>query len=435
MKRPVVLILAATIGTISALQVRAADSGTDGHAVADSLSSFLQEQRVSGVLRTDYFGASKTLDGEKDLLGATAQIKAQPRFAENLDGKLELRVSDPGIGKGASTKNQLLEGYLNAHFEKADLRVGKQIIAWGRADGINPTDNLTPRNYAAMLPFEDDQRFGTTAVKLDYYLSQAYTVTAFVTPFFEPSKIPLPTARGYTFIETKPHATLSNTELGLKLNQVSDGLDWSVSAFHGFSLLPQMQLVASGPATSVVELSYDRITVFGADFARSYGRYGLRGEVAYGHPDDTRGAESGAMKPYLSWVAGVDRTFFENLNVNLQFFQRRVRGYREQDLITSPAQRSIAIQSVLLNGQRDRINNGISFRVSNKWLNDSLEFEVFSVLNLTRSNRLIRPLLTYAFNDHWKGTIGAEYYSGADDTQFGSLKASRGAFAELRYGF
>lgn len=435
MKRPVVLMLAVIIGTISAVEVRAADSGMDGHAEADGVSAFLQEQRVSGVVRTDYFGASKALDGEKDLLGATVQIKAQPRFAENLDGKLELRVADPGMGKGAGSKSQLLEGYLNAHFEKADLRVGKQIVAWGRADGINPTDNLTPRDYAAMLPFEDDQRFGTTAVRFDYYLSQAYTVTAFATPFFEPSKIPLPAAHGYTFIETKPRATLSNTELGLKLNQVSDGFDWSVSAFHGFSLLPQMKLTASGSATSVVQLHYDHMTVFGADFARSFGRYGLRGEVAYGYPDDARGADSGGKKPYLSWVAGVDRTFFENLNVNLQFFQRRVRSYQEPDLITSPAQRGIAIQSAVLNGQRDRVNNGISFRVSNKWFNDAMEFEVFSVLNLTRSDRLIRPLLTYAFSDHWKGTIGAEFYSGADDTQFGNLKASRGVFAEFRYGF
>jgi hypothetical protein len=80
-------------------------------------------------------------------------------------------------------------------------------------------------------------------------------------------------------------------------------------------------------------------------------------------------------------------------------------------------------------------DNGISFRVSKKWFNDTLEAEVLAVVNLTRNDRFVRPLVTYAFSDQWKGTIGAEFYRGAEDTQYGSLKPNRGAFAELRYGF
>ncbi|MBI3605573.1 MAG: hypothetical protein HY202_06050 [Nitrospirae bacterium] len=53
--------------------------------------------------------------------------------------------------------------------------VGKQIVVWGRADGINPTDNLTPHDFTVLLPFEDDQRFGTTALKLDLYITYAFT--------------------------------------------------------------------------------------------------------------------------------------------------------------------------------------------------------------------------------------------------------------------
>ncbi len=436
--RPLILLaLAAAVGASAA---RAADSTAEERGTADGLAAFWQDQRVSTALRSDYFRSSKVPDGGANLFGATAQFKALPRFSETVDGKIEWRVSDPAIGnsgnggKGGETGGRLLEGYLGVHFEKADLRIGRQIVAWGRADGINPTDNLTPRNYAVMLPFEDDQRFGTPAARLDYYLSQAYTVTVFATPLFEPSKIPLPANSGQTFIDSKPRQTLSNTEAGLKLNQVSDGFDWSVSAYSGFTLLPQMRLLANGPVTSSVELRYARISVFGADFARNFGRFGLRGEVAYGRSADTRTSDPGAKRSYLSWAAGADRTFFENLNVNLQFFQRRVRDYQAPDSIAPPAERGVALQSAIVNGQRDPINNGASFRITNKWLNDALEFEVFTVLNLTRSDHLTRPMLTYAFSDHWKGTIGAEFYVGAGDTQFGSLKNSRGVFAELRYG-
>jgi hypothetical protein len=434
MKRSTVLLLAVTIGAVPATAAYADEPGADNDASSGGLMAFLRDQRVSGVIRADYYRSSKTLDDDTDYLGATAQIKALPSLTGNLDGKLELRITNPAVGEGAETRSRLLEGYATIHFESADLRIGKQVVAWGRADGINPTDNLTPRDFTVLLPFEDDQRFGTTAVKLDTFLSQEHTFTIFATPFFEPSKIPLLTA-GRTIIETTPARTLPNTEVGLKLNKVGEGFDWSVSYFRGFSLLPNMRLIGSTSAGPTLELHYDRITVLGADFARNYGRLGLRGEVAYVDTADRAGTDPGVKNPYLYWVAGVDRTFLDNLNVNLQFFQRRVRRYQNPEAIADPLERSIAIQNTVLDGQRDRLNNGISFRVSKKWFNDILEAEIFAVVNLTRNDHFVRPLLTYAFSDQWKGTIGAEFYRGAEDTQYGGLKRNRGVFVELRYGF
>ena len=150
---------------------------------------------------------------------------------------------------------------------------------------------------------------------------------------------------------------------------------------------------------------------------------------------DDAGTDPGVKNPYLFWIVGVDRTFLDNLNVNLQFFQRRVRRYQNPETIADPLQRGIAVLNSVLDGQRDHISNGISFRVSNKWFNDTLEAEIFTVINLTRNDSFWRPLLTYAFNDHWKGTVGAEFYLGAENTQFGGQKSNRGVFAELRYGF
>lgn len=412
----------------------AADLNAPGTDPLSGVTEFLRDQRGSGILRANYFRSSRNLDDETDFLGVTAQIKALPRLTENFDGKLEVRLTNSAIGEGGETKGSMIEGYVTARFEKADLRIGKQIVAWGRADGINPTDNLTPRDYTVMLPFEEDQRFGTTSLKLDTVLSPEHTLTLFTTPFFEPSKIPLPTD-GATFVETLPARTLSNTEIGLRLNKTGGDLDWSVSYFRGFSLLPDMRLIGSTPTGPLVELHYDRITVLGADFARNYGRFGFRGEIAYVDTTDDTGTDPGTKNPYLFWIVGVDRTFFDNLNINFQYFQRRVRNYHDPGNVADPLERSIAIQNAILDGQRDRVSNGISFRVSNKWFNDTLEAEIFGVVNLTRNDSFWRPLLTYSFSDRWKGTVGAEFYRGADNTQYGSLKRNRGAFAELRYSF
>ncbi len=422
----VVAVLCSNAATARADSFDAAENSAPG-----GLTQFLQTQNISGTVRANYFNSSKRLDDDTDFLGATAQIKVLPELTGSIDGKVEARFTNPSPGDSGHTQGRLLEGYVTAHFEKADLRIGKQIVAWGRADGINPTDNLTPRDYVVLLPFDDDQRFGTTALKLDTYLSSEHTLTVFATPFFEPSKVALPAGS----IKTRPAQTLSNSELGLKLNKVGGDSDWSISYFRGFSLLPDARVIIGSSAVGPgLEFHYDRISVLGADFARNYGRFGFRGELAYVDTADDAGADPGVKNPYLFWIIGVDRSFFENLNINLQFFQRRVRRYHNPENITDSAERAVAIQNQITSGQLGRISNGISFRAGNKWFNDTLEAEIFAVVNVTWHDNFIRPLLTYAFSDHWKGTLGVELYRGAAQTQFGNLKSNRGGFAELRYG-
>src|SRR5712691_5880710 len=178
--RPLAVVIFAVLAGIAPARAAYADEpGAERDSSSRGSTGSLQDQRASGVLRTDYFRSSKSLDDDTGFLGATAQVKALPSFTEAVDGKLEVRVTNPALGEGAATRSRLLEGYATVHFEKADLHVGKQTVPWGRADGINPTDNLTPRDFVVLLPFEDDQRFGTTAIKLDTYLSQDLTFTAF----------------------------------------------------------------------------------------------------------------------------------------------------------------------------------------------------------------------------------------------------------------
>jgi uncharacterized protein DUF1302 len=428
----------AALGAVCATAPSLAGALSDDPTAAESgagrtMTALLENVRGSGLLRADYFESSRALDDEHGFFGVTAQLKVLPELATNIDSKLEVRITNPAIRHGGDTSGDVLEGYLTFHVERVDIRVGRQIVAWGRADGINPTDNLTPRDYTVLLPFEDDQRFGTTAVKLDSALSPELTLTFYATPFFEPSKVPLPS--NVTVIDRLPAQTLSNTEAAIKLNHTGERLDWSVSYFSGFSLLPDVRLVGGTITGPVMELHHDWIRVLGADFARNYGRFGVRGEAAYVDTADHHGDDPEVANPYFYWVLGVDRVFLDELNVNLQFFQRRTRDYQDPTTLADPARRSGALLNAIIDGQRDQTSNGLTFRVSNKWYNDTLEAEIFTVVDFTRRSAFVRPLITYAFSDHWKGTVGAEIYRGGADTQFGSLKSNRGGFAEVRYGF
>lgn len=409
-----------------------ASAGADEtDAMPDRWSQAAGAARLTGQLRADYFRSSKTLDDDVDFLGVTAQLKALPLFSPQLDAKVEARFTHPALGEAAPTRGTLLESYLAIHFPGADLRLGRQIVAWGRADGINPTDNLTPRDYAVLLPFEDDQRFGTSGARLDVVLPADFTLSTFLTPWFEPATIPFP--REAMVAQTKPSRSLANTEVGVRLNRTGAGVDWSLSYFHGFSPLPSLRLADGAPQP--IELRYDPINVFGADFARNFGRLGFRGEIAYMDTRDRSGSDPEKRNPNLFLIVGVDRTFFDQLNVNLQYFRREVRHYDDPALIADASRREVAVLHSILNGERHRASDGLSFRVSNKWLNDTLEAEIFGVANLTTRDRFVRASATYAITDHWKATVGGDFFSGRNDTQFGLQKRNRGTFSELKFAF
>jgi Protein of unknown function (DUF1302) len=409
----------------------AALTGAQKASCNDDLQEFLRAQRVTALLRMDYFQSSNSLDGERNFTGGTLQLKALPRITEAIDGKVEWRGSEPDIHNrpGYRRKSDLLEGYLTTHFARADLRIGKQIVAWGRADGINPTDNLTPRNYVVLLPLEEDQRFGTTAIKLDTFLSQELTLTAFASSFFEPSMFPLPSG-AVSFVTTRPAHSAPASEFALKLSKTGGEFDWSVSYFDGYSLLPSVTT-----AGSMYDLHYDRTGVFGADLARNFGHFGFRSEMAYAQPSDRDATDPNARNSRLFWVMGADRTFLENLNANLQFFLRWMPHYTKPEALASSNAQNVATLNTIIDGQQAETSGGMTARISNQWFNDTLQAEIFTVVNFVRGDRFIRPLLTYTVSDHVKTLLGAKVYLGSRDAQYGAFEPDNGVFTEVRYGF
>lgn len=420
----------------SASPGRAQDVSVVSDGSPDNNEAFIPYLHASGLLRTDYFSSSKKIDDEEDFFGATAQIKLQSGLSGGLTGKLEARFMDPDIIQDRMpSAGRLIEGYIRLDIKQADLRIGKQNIAWGRADALNPTDNLTPQDYTVLLPFQEDRRFGTLSIKLDVPVTPEYTVTLFTTPFFEPSKIPLPFPSGTAVRNTIPAHTVSNTEAGAKLNKTGNETDWSISYFHGFSLIPEITMDPATASDLTVELRYPELNVLGADFARNYGRYGMRAEAAYIVPKDYSSKEPTLIQPYLFYVLGADRTFQNNVNINMQLLGRWIQSWKDPNAVPDPVQRSAAIENAVLFGQQERINFGFTSRISRRWFNDTMEAEIFMIVYLKPSNSHLRPLISYAFTDRIKGSIGAEMYVGGRETYFGSIKSNQAMFAEIRYGF
>ena len=141
------------------------------------------------------------------------------------------------------------------------------------------------------------------------------------------------------------------------------------------------------------------------------------------------------QKPNLYAVLGGDRTFFENFNVNAQIMYRHAFGFQDPARISDPNIRTVASIESIITNQQFQDQAGMTLRPSYKMFNETLEMEVAFVRWFGKGESLIRPKVTYAFTDKFKGIVGGEIYSGPPDSTFGRLKHASSAFAELRYNF
>ncbi|MEP6622004.1 MAG: hypothetical protein ABJE47_21965 [bacterium] len=312
-----------------------------------------------------------------------------------------------------------------------DVRLGKQIISWGRADAVNPTDNLTPRDLTMLVAEDDDQRSGVPAGRLAVAVG-GLTVTGLWLAAFQGSTLPFGTMLPGTRTN-RPTQREAMRQGALRIERAGERVDWSVSYFSGFDLSPDLAL-RSTPAGDVLELTNNRLHVLGADAATTLGRFGVRAEAAVITTGDGSGSNPEIKNSTFFAVVGTDRTFGEYFNVNVQSIVRVVRGFTAPESEADPSRRAVALLLAGLSQQLRAVQHGATIRVSNKWLHETLDAEVSGIFLASPGQLLMRPRASYAFSDRWKLVAGTDRADGAAGTLFRSLRANSLAFAELRRG-
>lgn len=398
----------------------------------DAEKSPIQTVGLSGSLRGGYWSSSRTLDDREHFLESALWLKVAPRLWRTASLVAEGWVRNQDLFHEEATDGVLREAYIQGSLGPLDLRVGRQIIAWGRADRINPTDNLTPHDFTLLVPDDDDQRRGGDGVKATLSLA-GLTLTGVWLPHFEPDTIPIQRTPGVAIRERVPGETFG--QWAVRLEETGRGVDWSLSYFDGFDLIPDFGIDRVSPSFLDVVLKHHRIRVIGADAATTLGRYGLRAEAAFTFTEDPNGNRPDVKQPFFFMVVGGDRTFFEYLNVNLQYLFRYVAHHRSPVDIADPIQRSVATEQAVVANQLDRVQHGASLRVSHKWLNETLEAEVGGIMTFTRLDFVVRPKITYAVTDRWKVVVGGDVFEGQRRSFFGRLRDNSTGYAELRWSF
>lgn len=349
--------------------------------------------RLNGLLKTGVF-----MDKEADDVQDTYAI-----------GEFKVEVDKGDFGRAYanikvnSTKDEteftLKEGYIDVYKDKWDFRIGNQIVVWGRADGINPTDNLNSKDMTLYTFDEDDSRTANFMAKATYNF-YPLSLDAIYVPSYKATQAPIPYS--YTSYDDKG-------AVAFKLNYENPKIDGSVSYYSGYSKMPGITM--EGYTSYLKPYKQD---VIGADFATTFGKYGFRNEFAYKHTEDYK-ENSYIPNPEIDYVVGIDRELVKDLSLILQYSVKYIVDYEE-------AINAIEAKNSIISQQTKEVQNSIIYRLSWELMYETLHLENLTNYNLDTKELFTRVKGEYDITDSFLFTLGADFYSGDDNTLMGMIE-------------
>jgi hypothetical protein len=334
---------------------------------------------------------------------------------------------------------RLREVYLDLYFDNFDLRVGKQQIVWGKADGVFITDIVSPKNlFQFLLPEFDEIRIGVEGAKFDYYIGNN-TFEVVWLPVFTPTKyadsgsiwsvkpsFPMVPIFDYSNVNVK--SSLENSELFLKYSALTTYIDFEIMGGYMWDDDPTMfsSFIPNGAGGKnlVITPEHKRLSLAGGSFSTTLGPFVFRGEAAYyfGKYFNTviPMVNQGTIeKDYLHYMVGTDFNLFD-VNISMQFIQKVIMDYED---IIKP--------TPFFN---DEFNNMMTFLARYSMLNETLELQFFMYYDFEFNDALLRPRILYDFSDSINLQFGANIFTGTEG-QFGQFNQNDMIYGKITYSF
>lgn len=401
-------------------------------AFPDSVySQDLKGLQSFGECRTGYWSSSRNLDDVEDLGSSTCLLNLKLQPVANLRLAANTRLSHAYGSEGSSFRGRLREAYAQAELGDVTLKLGRQIVVWGRSDRISPTDLVSSRDFTARVPDDDEQRDGNDIAAARWQVSSDVAAT-FLVGRFEGHRVPTGSLPANLVTLGKPN----RPEYAAKIDRVGAGVDFSVSYFDGFDKAARYEFIQAG-LVGRFQRHHERVQMAGFDFSTSTGRWTLRGEAAAFRMTSACTLCIGETLPprkIQRAVLGVDRDFFDTTNLNFQFFILERGSYKSTGSLQG-TQRLVADALDRLNSEFGAVERGLTLRLSERFFNDLLKLEASGLFDLNNNSQLLRARGSYAVNDQVKIYAGVDSFRGQDQSYFGSRRKNSTAFIELAWVF
>ena len=361
----------------------------------------------------------------------------------------------------ARTGFRLNEAYYRYSGNIWDISVGRQVIAWGQADGFKLTDVLSARDSSEFIGLSsDDTRLPSDSIRLRFF-HDLFTFEAVAVPFFTPNKLPrfgfedgakddlyyidtpssfdTKTPLGsipihYTKTQSAKPKMFTDTEAAARFSFFLPGIDFSVSGFYGWDKNPRY--VKSGYAkkglfnpalphhpllnpyvpkelhTNLNE-EYYRIGMAGIDAAIPAGDVTVRLETAY------IGGRYFEPKNLLTEKSINDLKKQTPDDVTLEFNspkKHQLLALAGIDWIKNSWTLSAQyFEDLILNHKNDierPIHKGfVSLNISKTFLRDTLKVSASGVIDINYGSTFSTYSIGYALTDNINVSFGSDVYT------------------------
>lgn len=394
------------------------------NGLAQGLSINGYARHYTGVLLKDSFNYSiiqNTLNLDLSHSSGDMAMKANPYFYNYSDSELEFG---------------LREAYLDIYFNTVDVRIGKQQVIWGKADGVFITDIVSPKDLREfLLPDFEEIRVGVTAIDIKYYLN-AHTFELIWLPVFTPTQMPeegsvwfpqtdFPVQPVFDYSQKDVPGSLENSEVFLKYSAITSAIDFEIMAGYAWDDDPTLHTLKTfNPQTSqltglTVAPEHHRLGIGGGNFSSTLGAFVVRGEAAwyngkYFTTADPAQTDGVIQRDYLHYLVGLDYTLWE-VKLSSQFIQQAIMDY----------DRFI---------DRDEFENTVTFLARRDFMRETLTLELFTYIGINSEDALIRPRLYYDLADGFEVLLGANLFSGSSGN-FGQYSGNDMGYFKIKYSF
>ncbi len=442
MLKPLITILLASALTVMASTSAKAERIIDG-------------MELSGMLETELAIETVTGDVQKAEFVLTPEIGVDltPSMRLTVIGRLrgdivdELEPDSPAQRNRSAFSKRLLvgdhvdielrEAYIDTEIGSTFLRVGKQQVVWGQADGLKVLDVLNPQSFREFIldDFEDSRiplwmvnaeiPVGEAMLQLLWIPDKTYddipepgAIFAFTSPLIVPD-VPPGVPVTISPLE-RPDDFIGDSDIGAKLSVFVGGWDLSLNyAYHYFDR-PVVRREISTPGITVRQ-DYERTHLLGGTFSNVFGDFTLRGEVGYSSDrfyltDDITDADGVIRSGEIAYVLGLDYQGWRDWFISAQIFQ---------SIVTDSAPGLV----------RDTVDTTSTLLVRRDFMNDALQAEALLIHSLNQGDGVLQASLEYEWRTNIRLKVGADIFYGNSLGLFGQFNEKDRVSMGIEVGF
>jgi hypothetical protein len=381
------------------------------------------------------------------------------------------------FGRNQDREPLVREVYVDYTKDPFDIRLGKQIVSWGKSDGIYMLDVINPWCYRNPSEFvEEEVKIPLWMANFNYKFKPGTLQFLFIPEFID-AKYPgnilnemghdwqfniatlgntvykaLYDAFGVKVDREYPATTWGNSQWGARWSGFGKGISYTLNYFYTWTpILNDWPNTGDAATATVYKRRADRLEIYGFSLDRYFetGDFVLRLETAYtrGQPfvkPDTNLEEKDQIGYMLGWDRWVQLNWLDPWRKNAWLLSFQLW----QNFIVNPNKRKncyidIGANEVdwntgrITNGARDAIKTQLTAYLTHDGFfpGETGHFETLLLKNLDQGCWWWYSRFKYDYSDHIELCLGWNLYFGNEDDPLGQFRDNKNIWTEIRYSW